>query len=188
MLAETVSSILGAWSNFYIMTGSSAAALTGLMFIVITLVMGSERLRKSPDGIGTYSTPTVVHFCAALLVSAILSAPWRSLAHLGILLALSGIAGVVYVLRVAQRARRQANYRPDAEDWTWYTILPLLAYVAIFAGAIALPADPVVALFAIGGGAMLLIFIGIRNAWDIVTFIAIGLSRDRPDSKESPPS
>src|ERR1700676_1919939 len=181
-MAETASSILSAWSNFYITTGSSAAALTGLMFIVITLVMGSERPRRNPDGIGTYSPPPVVHFCAALLVSAILSAPWRSLALAGAFLGLTGLAGVFYVLRVMFRTRRLIDYKPDAEDWTWYTILPSLAYVAILAGAIALPPDPVVALFVIAGGAMLLIFIGIRNAWDIVTFIAIGGFRDLPNS------
>jgi hypothetical protein len=72
------------------MAGSSAAALTGLMFVVITLVSGTERLRQSPDGISTFSTPTVVHFCAALLVSAVLSAPWRVIGHAGIVIAIAG--------------------------------------------------------------------------------------------------
>jgi len=38
------------------------------------------------------------------------------------------------------------------------------------------------ALFALAGGALLLIFIGIRNAWDIVTFIAIGGIDEQPSS------
>jgi hypothetical protein len=172
-MAETVSSVLTPWSSFYIMTGSSAAALTGLMFIVITLVTGAERLRKNPDGISTFSTPTVVHFCAALLVSALLSAPWRSLVHPAALLGFAALYGVVYVFRVMHRTRRLSTYSADLEDWAWYTVLPFIAYVAILAGAIMLPAIPVEALFALAGGVTLLIFVGIRNAWDIVTFIAI---------------
>jgi hypothetical protein len=180
-MIETVSSVLTPWSNFYIMTGSAAASLTGLMFVVITLVTGTERVRKNPDGIGTFSTPTVAHFGAALLVSALLSVPWRSLAHPATLLGLIGLCGVVYVLRVMYRTRRMTVYSADIEDWTWFTILPLVAYGAILTGAIALPAFPVEALFALAAGVVILIFIGIRNAWDIVTFIAIG-GPDKPTS------
>jgi hypothetical protein len=56
----------------------------------------------------------------------------------------------------------------------WYTILPFVAYGAICAGAIGLAVAPRQALFALAGAVLLLIFIGIRNAWDVVTFLAIG--------------
>jgi len=156
------------------MTGSSAAALTGLMFVVITLVAGSGRIRRStPTGISTFSTPTVLHFCCALLVSATLSVPWRVLVHPAILLALAGAFGIVYMLRVTVRTMRLETYKADLEDWTWYSGLPLLAYVALFGGALYLAVHPVDAMFAVAAGALLLIFLGIRNAWDVVTFLAI---------------
>jgi hypothetical protein len=181
-MAEAASSFLTPWSNFYIMTGSAAASLTGLMFVVITLVMGVERLRKTPDGISAFSTPTVVHFCAALLVSAMLNAPWPALAYPATLLGLGGLFGVVYVLRVISHARRLSTYSPDLEDWAWYSVLPFVAYCTIVAGAILLSAIPVQALFVLAGSTALLIFIGIRNAWDIVTFIAIGGADEPPNS------
>ena len=181
-MTETASSILTPWSTFYVMTGSAAATLTGLMFVVITLVTGAERLRKAPDGISTFSTPTVVHFGAALLVSAILIAPWHSLVHPATLLGLAGLFGVVYILRVTFRTRRQSVYSPDIEDWTWFGILPFVAYSAILTAAILLSAIPVGALFALGGSVVFLIFIGIRNAWDIVTYIAVGGLDEPPSS------
>ncbi|HMD02335.1 MAG TPA: hypothetical protein VKG44_05155 [Candidatus Baltobacteraceae bacterium] len=173
MLAESASSVLTPWSSFYVMAGSSAAALTGLMFVVITLVTG-ERMPRSSDGVSTFSTPTVVHFGVALLVSAMLSAPWRSLVHPGVLLGLTGLYGVFYIMNIGLRARRLTTYQPDLEDWTWYTILPFVAYGAILAGGVLLPIIPVNALFSLAGGVALLIFLGIRNAWDVVTFLAIG--------------
>jgi hypothetical protein len=172
-MAETASSFLTAWSSFYTMTGSAAAALTGLMFVVISLVTGRERAEGTHEGISTFSTPTVMHLATALLISAVLIAPWRSLLHAGVLTALIGLYGVAYILRVMYRTRRLSVYTADLEDWTWYTILPLLAYGAISAGAIALAAVPMQALFILAGGVVLLIFVGIRNAWDIVTYIAI---------------
>ncbi len=167
-----MTSSLAEWSSFYTVSGSAAAALTGLMFVVISLVAGMERVRRrSAEGTGTFSTPTVVHFCAALLVSAILLAPWQELMLPAITLAITGIAGVVYAVRVTLRARRLSKYTPDAEDWTWYTILPFVAYAAIAGGAIAMPLDAHHALFAVGGGVLLLNFIGIHNSWDVVTYL-----------------
>jgi len=174
---ETASSLIGAWSNFYVITGSSAGALTGLMFVVITLVAGTPT-RTRDEGISTDSTPTVVHFGAALLVSASLSAPGRSLTHAAVLLGLAGIYGVVYVSRVMFRQMRQTLYQPEIDDWVWYTVFPLIAYVAILIAAILLPSFPTETLFALAAANILLIFIGIHNAWDIVTFIAVGHAAD----------
>jgi hypothetical protein len=182
-MPEPASPFLTAWSSFYLMTASSAAALTGLMFVVITLVTGAERLRStSADGLSTFSTPTVMHFAAALLVSAILSAPWHSLVDPAILLGVAGLWGVIYVLRVSSRAKRLTNYSPDAEDWAFYSIFPFVAYGVILVGALMLPFIPGRALFWLAGGVALLIFMGIRNAWDVVTFIATGGPNEPPSS------
>lgn len=182
-------SVLARWSNFYVIVGSSAGALTGLMFVVITLVAGVEAARRSPDGLATYSTPTVAHLCIALLGSAILSAPWHSLAQASAMLALAGLYGVVYILSLTVRMRRGAgfSYRPELEDWIWYAALPLVSYVTIFTAAVLLPKIPEGALFALAGAFLLLVFIGIHNAWDIVTTIALGRLGEVSTSKPTSP-
>ena len=173
-MVDTASAFLTAWSNFYVLIGSSSAALTGLMFVVITLVTRAERAEGDTHaGISTFSTPTVMHFATALLISAVLVAPWRSLVQAGVVIALIGLYGVGHILRVMLRTRRLTFYTADLEDWTWYTILPFVAYGSISGGAIALAGAPVKAMFTLAGGVVLLIFIGIRNAWDIVTYIVI---------------
>jgi hypothetical protein len=171
---------LSAWSNFYVITGSSAAGLTGLMFIVITLVMGVEAIRKAPDGVDTFSTPTVVHLCVALLASAILSAPWRTLVNPAVILGLIALFGLAYVAKVMRRTKRMTVYQAELEDYVWYVLLPGLAYVTILAGAICLPSVPVDAMYVFAVAVLLLIFIGIHNAWDIVTFIAVGQMNAAP--------
>ncbi len=67
----------------YIIVGSSAGALTGLQFVVIALIADSDT-RSGPPEIAAFGTPTILHFCAALLVSALLSAPWSTLSGAGI--------------------------------------------------------------------------------------------------------
>jgi hypothetical protein len=114
-----------------------------------------------------------VHFGAALLVSALLSAPWRSLVPVAVMLGLTGLYGVVYTVLVTYRTRRLRAYSAQVDDWVWHAIAPFAGYVAIVAAAIRLPAVPVAALFALAAAVVVLIFIGIHNAWDVVTYIAV---------------
>ncbi|MDQ6930376.1 MAG: hypothetical protein M3126_06900 [Candidatus Eremiobacteraeota bacterium] len=167
-------SVFAVWSNFYVITGSSAAALIGLMFVVVTLIAGNARpTTANGEGSSTFSTPTVVHFCAAFLMSGIMSAPWQSPAHAGAIIGLAGIAGILYVLRVIHKTSHLTVYKPVFEDWIWFGILPLVAYIAIAVTGVLLLVMGPQALFALAGATLLLIFIGIHNAWDIVTYIAI---------------
>jgi len=171
-MQETVAAPLTAWGNFYGIIGSSAAALTGLVFVVITLVAGT-RERLSGDGTAAFSTPTVVHFCAALGIATTLSAPWQALWEASLLLGLSGLAGAAYVVIVARRMRRQTGYRPVLEDWLWHVVFPLVSYVALAAAALVLPSNPAPILFVGGAATVLFLFIGIHNAWDTVTYIVV---------------
>ncbi len=180
-MQEAVLPPLATWQNFYVITGSAAATLTGLMFVVITLRV---RDRRSSGALGAFGTPTVVHFCVALLVAALLSAPWQALWHAGLLLGLSGLGGVTYVVIVLRRARRQTDYQPVLEDWLWHTVLPLVSYTALVVAAILLAGNAVPALFVIAAATVLLLFIGIHNAWDNVTYTAIELSRPQNKSQD----
>ena len=174
IVQEAAVSLLTTWQNFYVIIGSSAGALTGLMFVVITLVAG-DRARRSSGTFAAFGSPTVVHFCAALLVAVILSAPWQVLWNVGLLLGLAGLGGGTYVVIVLRRARQQTDYQPVLEDWLWHTVFPLVSYTALLVAAIVLPGNPTPALFVIGAVTVLLLFIGIHNAWDTITFIAIEL-------------
>jgi hypothetical protein len=171
---ENATVVLSPWSNFFAMAGTSAASLTGLMFVVITIVgRAGVDTPQSRDGISTYSTPTVTHFALAFFLSAVLAAPWHLIIHPAIVILITGVAALIYLVSVTYRSTRLSAYSPDAEDRLWYTVLPFLAYAAMVASAIILMSKPVSALFVLAGSVILLIFIGIRNAWDVVTYLTI---------------
>jgi len=163
---------LAAWENFYVIVGSSAAALTGLQFVVVALLPDLRRgVQNAGEGIAAFSTPTILHFGAVLYLAAIVTAPWPALLGAAIAIAACGLFGVVYVYIVLRRTVRQTTYQPVMEDWIWHVILPLLAYAALVAAAPAVVRDPLPALFVIGAASVLLLFIGIHNAWDTVTYL-----------------
>ena len=161
---------LSAWENFYVIVGSSADALIGLQFVVLTLIA------SRPIGAGTaqaghaFATPTIVHFGAVLLLAGILSAPWQEIAPAAVLWGLLGLCGIAYAAVVTSRMRRQGAYKPVFEDWLFHVLLPLGAYSTLAAAAFAAGFHLRAALFGIGAAALLLLFIGIHNAWDAVTY------------------
>ena len=160
-----------AWENFYVIVGSSGAALTGLQFVVIAL---STELRgkRTTAQIDAFATPSIVHFCAVLLLSSILSAPWRALSSAAIAVGIVGGAGVAYTALVMYRVTHQTGYKLVFEDWLFHTGLPFLAYAAVLAASLTLVNSTVDAEFGLASASLLLLFIGIHNAWDTVTYMA----------------
>ena len=168
---EAVTSPFVAWESFYVIVGSSSAALTGLMFVVVSLIP-STRIRGTQETIDAFSTPTIVHFCIAFLVSAVLSAPWRSPANAGLVLTLAGIFGLAYTIIVIRRAQRQVQYTAVLEDVLWHFLFPLIAYATIVVAGARVAATEDRGLFGVAGAVLGLLFIGVHNAWDTVAYIA----------------
>lgn len=174
---------LAAWESFYVIVGSSGAALTGLQFVVIALIAESKR-RATTREIEAFGTPTIIHFCTVLLLSAILSAPWHSLTSVAYALGACGLIGLIYCLIVVGRARRQSTYRPVFEDWLFHAILPLIAHGLLLATAVLFKSQPERALFLVGAASLLFLFVGIHNSWDTVTYIAVGEGAKESSAKK----
>ncbi|HWG54006.1 MAG TPA: hypothetical protein VN677_11990 [Gemmatimonadaceae bacterium] len=171
-----LSSHLSGWENFYLITGPSAAALTGLQFVVIALV--AEAGMGSSLSVSAFGTPTILHFCTVLLLAGIVTAPWATFTGPALTIGACGLAGLVYMTVAVRRSQRQGTYKPVLEDWIWYAVVPLAAYLALIIAAGVLPGHPAAALFTVGTVALLLLFLGIRNAWDTVVYIAV-VERER---------
>jgi hypothetical protein len=159
------------WENFYLITGPSAAVLIGLQFVVIALV--ADVGAGTTVSISAFGTPIILHFCTVFLVAGVLMAPWATYTGPALIIGLCGVAGVTYMMLAVRRARRQSTYHPVLEDWVWYTGVPLAAYVALIVGAIVLAGHARAALFVVGAAVLVLLFLGIRNAWDTVVYIAV---------------
>jgi len=161
---------LAAWQNFYVIVGSSAGALIGLQFVVMSLVANGPASRVDPQTGRAFSTPTILHFSAVLTLAAILSAPWETIDGPALLCGGVGLFGVVYAAIVTRRMRRQKSYRLEFEDWLFYVLLPFATYGTLLAAAFAERPYPGEALFGVGAAVLLLLFNGIHNSWDAVTY------------------
>ena len=181
---------LEAWANYYVIVGSSAGGLTGLTFVVIALVADAHAVRLT--GLRAFITPTIVHFGSALVLSALMNVPGQSATSLGICLGAFGLMGLIYSGGTAvqvNRATTRTNYTPVAEDWIWNAILPTLTYAVLFIAGLIASVHMPTSLYLAAAASMMLLIIGIHNAWDI----AVWFTAERPgaqgqEDKKPPPS
>jgi len=171
---------LGDWRGFYGIIGSSAAALTGLTFVVIALASESRPILLS--GLRIFLTPTVIHFGSALGIAALLSMPGHTPLSIAACAGIGGLLGVIYSLATTFRMfRGRGSYTPAASDWIWNAVLPCLCYLALLDSAALIVSHPAEALYVIGITALLLVFVGIHNIWDM----AVWLTTERPGRDRS---
>ena len=161
---------LAAWQNFYVIVGSSVGALIGLQFVVLSLIANRPTARIDPQAGWAFATPTIIHFSTVLTLAGILSAPWDGIDAPRVLCGAVGLAGVAYGVIVTRKMRRHSAYWPEFEDWLFHVLLPFAAYVTLAVSAYAAGSHLHEALLGVGAAVLLLLFIGIHNAWDAVIY------------------
>jgi hypothetical protein len=157
------------WDSFYLIIGGAAGALIGLQFVVLTLI--ADRSGSAPAEAGrAFSSPTVLHFSVVLFLAAFIRVPWPSITPPTIIGAIVGAAGVGYIITVIKKIRSQDAYKPVFEDWLFHVILPIAAYLTLLICAPIALYHVRATLFAGAAATLTLLFTGIHNAWDAVTF------------------
>jgi hypothetical protein len=160
------------WDNFYFLIGSAAGGLIGLLFVVVTLTSGLER-STAMRGASIYMTPTAVHFAAVLCVSAIALAPGLSSSTAAAIFTLAGVVGLANSLRACVGILTpQPPTAPHWSDLWMYGVTPVVLHLGLCAAALAVWAHAPWAADAMAGVLLAILVLAIRNAWDLVTWIA----------------
>ncbi|MGZ3543078.1 MAG: hypothetical protein ACXVAF_18145 [Vulcanimicrobiaceae bacterium] len=161
---------LGAWHDVYLLTGTAAATLMGLTFVVVTLRPRNVAQNLS-TGVKAFTTPIVAFFATAVLISILMLVPWLAFRPLGTAVAIVGLTGLCYLMTTgAHRQWRESTLGFD--DWMWYIGLPFAAYTVMLPFAAGMWFAASWALYGVAAVVVFLLILGIRNAWDVVLFIA----------------
>ena len=159
------------WQTFYEIVGSAAGALTGLQFVVMALMANLPAMESESEAVAAFSTPSIVNFGVVLALAAIDAMPFRSLAQASILWGAAGALGIVYTSVTARRFKTQRAYTPEFEDWFYRIIVPYVGYASLLAAALITRAHPTAALYQVAAVILLLLFVGIHDAWDNATYL-----------------
>ena len=162
--------LLRAWHEFYVLIGTAAATLIGLMFVAAS-ISASYMTEKHLAGIQSFYSPTVVHFASVLITCVVLLAPLPT--HLlGALLLAIGAFGLGYASFVWVRmGRRGFTSSIDLADRFWYALSPVAGHLLMVVAALmvlAMGDGP--SLDVLATAILLLLLAAIRNAWDITAW------------------
>lgn len=160
---------LNGWESFYVIVGSSAGALIGLQFVLLTL-LASRPLQQRSDVGSAFGTPTVVHFSVVLFLSAVGCAPWSGSVVLMVLWGAISLIGIIYIFRVTMQMKKQKAYRPVMEDWIFHAVIPFTAYVLTAIASVGSRFSVANSLFIVATAMLALLFTGVHNSWDAVTY------------------
>jgi hypothetical protein len=163
------------WDNFYLIIGGAAGALIGLMFVVATLGTGRNR-DESLRGASIYMTPTVVSFSVVMVASALSAVPHLTTAAAASILGAIAATGAIYAAislwrLVGPRRRFQA---PHWSDYWCYGYGPVVMYLALGGAATAVGLGAAWSAQAVAAVLLSILLLAIRNAWDLVTWLAPG--------------
>jgi hypothetical protein len=172
-MGGSLAQLLQGWHDFYILIGTAAATLVGLMFVAASV--GSSYFNVEREAaLHAFLTPTVLHFTAVLVTCLVVIAPLHGAVSLGVGLACLSALGFLYAVRVwlTVHCRR---FNIDLEDRLWYLVAPLTSYLIMAASAVLqlLQRAPELGLDLLAGALGLLMLLGIRNAWDMTTWVAV---------------
>jgi hypothetical protein len=177
------------WHDFYILVGTASATLVGLMFVAAS-IGASVFSEQSRYALQAFLSPTVVNFAAALFTCIAVMIPSQTWLSLGLMLATGGVAGVVYAGRVWVQMVVRRRFQVDAVDRFFYATIPLLGYLLVLAAGILLLGHKAWSSEVTAASLVVLLLGGIRNAWDMTTWIMMRTptSVPLPSSSEQPPS
>jgi hypothetical protein len=157
------------WRDFYVFVGTAAATLMGLMFVVMSLGQHALATEEGQRATRAFFTPIVVFFATVIVVAVLMLVPDTPPTALGVLLAVVAGAGLIYM--IASRAHTiWRTSELGLDDLMWYVILPYVGYAATGVAAVAIWKTAGFGFYAAGGAMLLLLLIGIRNAWDLVVY------------------
>jgi hypothetical protein len=161
------------WHDFAILLGTAAATLIGLLFVAASVGTSVFTMERQ-SALRVFLSPSVVHFCTILAAALITVAPVPTARAVGLLIIATGVLGAIYVVLVWRTMIRDGYIKSlDLTDRLWYAPAPALGYATLITAGItlALGLTPACMIYAVA--LALLLVAGIRNAWDITTWIIL---------------
>jgi hypothetical protein len=161
---------LEAWHDFFIVIGTAGLTLTGLLFVVVSLAPRVIAHRPA-SGVKAFLSPNVVYFTTALVVSAMLLVPSLPPGVIGTLLCTGAVGSLVFLASTKAHEIWRDNKLPFL-DWIWFIGLPVTAYGLLLLSGIGFLSQATLSMHGLAVALILLLVVGIRNAWDLVIWIS----------------
>jgi hypothetical protein len=166
------------WQNFYLLVGTAAATLIGLMFVAVTF--GSTLVTKDASGsVRAFLDPTFTHFVQVLLTACLIVIPTIGPTLLGAVLSFVTLLRTAALLRVYRHMREAHRVHQDIElsDWLMGILVPLLSYLLLGTTGAAFFAGYSIAFNLLAVVTIAILLNGVYGAWELMVWLALTRAR-----------
>jgi hypothetical protein len=127
---EVSARLLEGWHDFYILAGSAAATLVGLLFVALSFNL-DILLHDRHAHLLAFARQTLMEFVFVLMISLVFLVPHVSVRPLGLLLALFSLVWLALAFVGRQRASRRAHKAHDENVPTRRRITGMIAMIIV---------------------------------------------------------
>jgi hypothetical protein len=167
--------ILQPWHDFFILTGTAASTLLGLVFVAASIAatipneqLGDQRSRA------LWIVPILWAFVRVLVVSALGLIPWHTVTSFGCVLSALAVMDLTRMawVTLGMRGFHRSRERLTLGDWGWHVIYPFLATLALAASGVSMAAGWPLPLHVLAAGLIGHLVAGVHNAWELADWLA----------------
>jgi hypothetical protein len=162
------------WQNFYILVGTAAATLIGLMFVAVTFGAGLVSSQSTPSA-RAFIDPPFTHFVTVLVTACLMLSPTMGPTVLGgALLAVTAVRTAA-LFRIYRHMREAQTRYNDIElsDWLMGIVLPAACYLGLIATGAGFLAGRAVAFSGLAVVVVVILLLGVFGAWELMIWLAL---------------
>lgn len=162
------------WQNFYLLTGTAAATLIGLLFVGVSISVGVNLMMKRVgEAIETFVTPILISYAQVFLISCLGVIPFQAPLIPGAILLALGSINTIRAIWIAWRILALHHDEMGRNHWIWHFLMPFLAGLLLVGTALVMLKGDMLALAGLAITTLLCLAIGLRNSWVLTLWLIL---------------
>jgi hypothetical protein len=164
------------WQSFYILVGTAAATLMGLMFVAVTFGASLVSAQKTDaPSARAFLDPPFYHFAHVLFVAAFVVVPTMRAELLGGVLLVATLVRFASLARTLRHMRLAQQKFNDLElaDWVSGIVVPLGCYLLLATSGVAFVERLAIAFDALAVVTIVTLMLGVYGAWELILWLAL---------------
>ena len=162
------------WQNFYMLTGAAAATLIGLLFVAISISIGTNlTIQQARNSLRTFVSPILIYYVQVFIVSCLAVMPLQSINILAGVVVILGGLNIFLVFKVCWRILVLHRDEMDFGHWMWHVLLPLITSILFVCVAVGFFDTVQLAGPGLAVANLLCLAIGLRNTWVLTLWLVL---------------
>lgn len=169
--ALTLAEWVERWHEFYLMAGTAAVTLAGLLFVALSLHL-DRLVEESHEHVLALARVTLLSFTMVLFASMFMLVPAESKRQTAIMLGTMGFAGLVVLSRVVRAAKHHDEAGFSRGQMRRRLAIPAIGYVMMVLTAIGIGLGIFDMLYLMVGAVCMILGNAAGTSWDLLVQMA----------------